>query len=241
VDRSRPESPLPEVSYLEADVTSPEDLARAFAVARDGLDICVANAGVFTEGASFVDSDPDVWAKVINVNLLAVLATLHHAARIMVSQGRGGRLIVTSSTAGLRGEARMPAYSASKAGVIAVVQALAAELAADRITVNAVAPGPIDTPMHRRAASAGSCGGILGQPDAVAAAIAFLASPESGHITGQTLVVDGGELLGVGTIAAAQCDEPARASDSGTHARPCGSSSASSERDDGSAMAPSRI
>lgn len=207
----RPES----ASWLQADVTDPLAMRRAVAVAATPtgrLDICVANAGINAH-EDLLDGSPEGWLRVISVNLVGVMVTFQAAAARMVGQG-AARLLATSSGAGLRGEPGSSAYCASKGGVNALVQALACELAEHKITVNAVAPGEIDTEMHRTAmiqratADGRSAREIrdelvataiparrLGTPDEVAAVLAFLASDDAAYITGEVIRVDGGELL----------------------------------------------
>jgi NAD(P)-dependent dehydrogenase (short-subunit alcohol dehydrogenase family) len=192
-----------------ADVTDPEQMAAAVRAAGE-LDVCVANAGVSLM-EPFLDGTVESWSRVIGINLLGVMVTLQAAARAMP---RGGRLLATASTAGLHGEADTAAYSASKAGVVALMKTLSIELGPD-ITVNAVAPGQIETSMslgdlETVARSAGRPSTELlrehleqrvparrmGTPDEVAAAFAFLAGPEAAFVSGETLRVDGGELAG---------------------------------------------
>jgi len=202
------------VNYLEADVTDPKAVASAAeqAAQGQGLDICVANAGVY-HFHDFLSDDAASWESVIRVNLQGVLITFQAAARQMVAQGRGGRLIATASVAGIRGEMGASAYCASKAGVIAVVQSLAIELAPYGILVNAIAPGETDTHPSQDSRTTWSPPNSLsptlrpflekrffptgrrGEPDDIAAAIAFLASDDARYITGATLVVDGGQIL----------------------------------------------
>jgi 3-oxoacyl-[acyl-carrier protein] reductase len=138
---------------------------------------------------------------VIATNLTAVFATIQAVLKTMVKQ-RSGRIINISSVVGQAGNAGQVNYAASKAGVIGVTKTLALELASRNITVNAVAPGLIDTDMTR-AIAAGAQDvwaekiplGRLGTPDDVAGAVAFLASDEAAYITGQVLAVNGGMYL----------------------------------------------
>jgi NAD(P)-dependent dehydrogenase (short-subunit alcohol dehydrogenase family) len=201
---------------VRADVSDPAAMAHAVerAAARTGrLDICVANAGISLR-ETLLDGTPESWNSVLNVNLIGVMTTFRAAADRMAADGHGGRLLATSSTAGLRGERASCAYSASKGAVNALVQALACELAEFDITVNAVAPGEIDTGMHRtgveqiaaredRAPEAvladllknGIPARRLGTATEVASVFAFLASDVASYITGAVLRVDGGQLL----------------------------------------------
>lgn len=195
------------------DVTDPADMARAV-VAAGELDICVACAGVSLM-EPFVDGSPDRWRDVVTVNLLGVMVTFQAAARAMLAHGRGGRLLAVSSIAGIRGETDTAAYAASKAGLIGLVRALAVELSGHEITVNAVAPGQVDTPMNRRdvdtlARRIGRPAAHLlrehlerrvparrmGQPQEIAALLAFLASDAAAFIDGEVVRMDGGESAG---------------------------------------------
>jgi NAD(P)-dependent dehydrogenase (short-subunit alcohol dehydrogenase family) len=217
LSRSTPEDGLSsKVHVLSCDVSAPGELADAIAqaaAANGGVDICVANAGVGLVEA-YEEVDPEQWSRVVDVNLLGVMRTWQIALRHMGREGRGGRLIANSSAAGVRGEPGTAAYSASKAAISGLVQALAIEYAPRGISVNAVAPGEIDTRMNREgrkgvAAREGRASadllhelisnhiptGRLGQPEEVATVIAFLASEEASFITGQTIVIDGGQLL----------------------------------------------
>jgi NAD(P)-dependent dehydrogenase (short-subunit alcohol dehydrogenase family) len=193
---------------LVADVTDPAEIAAAIASAGE-LDICVANAGVSLM-EPFLQGDPASWRRVLEVNLLGVMLTFQAAALVMP---RGGRLLATASIAGLHGEPSASAYCASKAGVISLVRTLSIELAPLGITVNAVAPGQIETAMNRRdlelvAAREGRSPDELlrehlerrvplrrmGTPEEIAAVFAFLAGPDSGFVTGEVIRADGGEL-----------------------------------------------
>jgi NAD(P)-dependent dehydrogenase (short-subunit alcohol dehydrogenase family) len=211
-DAVPPATPVPE--RLVADVTDPAQVAAAVEVAAgdEGLDICVANAGTsLIEG--FLVGTAERWERVLRVNLLGVMLTLQAAAEQMIESGRRGRLLATSSIAGLHGEPDSGAYCASKAGVVGLVRALAVELAPWGITVNAVAPGQIDTVMNSRdletqARALGRSPASLrsehlerrvparrlGAPEEVAGLFAFLASDAAAFITGEVVRIDGGEL-----------------------------------------------
>jgi NAD(P)-dependent dehydrogenase (short-subunit alcohol dehydrogenase family) len=195
---------------LVGDVASPADMAGAVAAAGE-LDICVANAGISLM-EPLLEGAPERWRAVLEVNLIGVMVTFQAAARAMAEHGRGGRLLAVSSVAGIRGEASTAAYAASKAGVIGLVRALSVELAEHEITVNAVAPGQIDTRMNAR--DLDLLGRRIGRPAAellrehldervparrmglpeeVAALLTFLASDAAGFINGEVVRIDGGE------------------------------------------------
>ena len=168
------------------------------------IDVLVNNAG-YDEWGWFTDTDPTLWDRVLAVNLRGVIAVTHVVLPGM-QQRRRGRLVNTASEAGRVGSSGSAVYSAAKAGVIGFTKALAIENGRYGITANAVAPGPIETPLLMGAPEAlGALGRRivdtmvgatnlrrLGQPEEVAAAIAFLASDDASYVTGQALGVSGG-------------------------------------------------
>ncbi len=164
------------------------------------VDILVNNAGVTRDGLSMRMSLDD-WDTVVNTNLKGAFVFTQAVMRPMIKQ-RSGRIINISSIAGLTGNAGQANYSASKAGLIGLTKTLARELASRGITVNAVAPGLIETDMTtvlseeiRQAILQKVPLGKLGEPDDIAGAVAYLASPEAKYITGQVLTVDGGMVM----------------------------------------------
>ena len=164
------------------------------------VDILVNNAGVTRDGLSMRMSLED-WDTVLNTNLKGAFVFTQALMRPMIKQ-RSGRIINISSIAGLTGNAGQANYSASKAGLIGLTKTLARELASRGITVNAVAPGLIETDMTtvlseeiRQAILQNVPLGKLGEPDDIAGAVAYLASPEAKYITGQVLTVDGGMVM----------------------------------------------
>ena len=168
------------------------------------IDVLVNNAGV-DRFAFFVDTDEDSWNKVLGVNLRGTIACTHAVLPGMCERRRGV-IVNVASEAGRSGVVAGSVYSAAKAGVIGFTKAIARESARFGVRCNAVAPGPIETPLLNGAAAAyGPAGAKLkqmmidatamrriGEPDEVASAIAFLASEESSYITGDTLAVSGG-------------------------------------------------
>jgi len=185
---------------LAVDVSDAEAVAAAFkSVVQDlgGLHILVNNAGI-TRDNLLVRMSPDDWDLVLRVNLKGAFNCTRAAARTMMSQ-RWGRIVNVSSVIGIIGNAGQANYAASKAGLIGLTKSAAKELGGRGITVNAVAPGFIETPMTaalpaaaREAYASKIALGRLGTPDDVANVVAFLVSDDGDYLTGQTVCVDGG-------------------------------------------------
>jgi 3-oxoacyl-[acyl-carrier protein] reductase len=180
-----------------ADVAALRDTATWAEESVGPLDILINNAGIVHE-ALLARQSPDWVDRVIDVNLRGTLALTRQAVRGMMVRG-SGRIISISSIAGLRGFAGTAAYAASKGGIDAMTRALARELGGRNITVNAVAPGYMDTEMTRgmtpgqlRALLRRTPLGRVGTVEDVAGLVAFLASDRASFISGQTIVVDGG-------------------------------------------------
>ncbi len=169
------------------------------------FDIIVNNAGI-DQHAFFTDTTPHDWSNLLSVNLVSVLACTHAALPAMQAAGFGRIINITSEAARL-GSKGGAVYSAAKGGVIAFTRSIARENARYAITANAIAPGPIRTPMLEQAVAKGGEKILramtdatllrrLGEPDEIAAAALFLASDQAGYITGETLGVSGG--MGIG-------------------------------------------
>ncbi len=164
------------------------------------IDILVNNAGITRDGLLMMMKDEDFDA-VINANLKGTFLCMKAVSRLMMRQ-RYGRIVNLSSVVGLRGNAGQVNYAASKAGVVGMTKSLAKELASRGVTVNAVAPGFIETDMTAAMTDAAKAATLvsipmqkLGAPENVARAVAFLASDEAAYITGQVLAVDGGMAM----------------------------------------------
>ncbi|CEL53483.1 3-oxoacyl-[acyl-carrier-protein] reductase FabG OS=Bacillus subtilis (strain 168) GN=fabG PE=3 SV=3 [Rhizoctonia solani AG-1 IB] len=192
---------------IPADVSKETEVIEMVKTVSDafgGLDVMVANAGIRVPGTTLLDMPEDDFDRVMSVNCKGTLYSYRAAARQMIKQGpeRGGRIIGASSTFGLKGQAERTPYCTSKFAIRAITQSAALEWGQYGITVNAYAPGPIDTPL---AASVGQAFvqtmiqqvplKRMGRPEEVAALVSFIASPESSYITGQTLSVDGGQIM----------------------------------------------
>jgi meso-butanediol dehydrogenase/(S,S)-butanediol dehydrogenase/diacetyl reductase len=177
------------------------------------LDVMFNNAG-FNKPEPFLDITEEVWHRIMDVNGLGVLIGTQEAAKQMIAQGGGGKIINTASIAGREGYPSFVPYCASKFAVISIIQGAARALASHGITVNGFAPGVVDTPLWEqldkdlvaigdaeepgqamRDFSAGILLGRPARPDDIAGTALYLASSDSDYMTGQVVMIDGGMVL----------------------------------------------
>ncbi|NNC41665.1 MAG: glucose 1-dehydrogenase [Acidimicrobiia bacterium] len=192
---------------------STRDLIAACVERFGRLDVMFNNAG-FNKPEPFLEITEDVWHRIMNVNGLGVLLGTQEAAKQMISQGDGGKIINTASIASRQGYPSFVPYCASKFAVVSIIQGAARALAEHGITVNGFAPGVVDTPLWEQLDkdlvaigdaeepgqamadfSAGILVGRAAQPDDIAGTALFLASADSDYMTGQVVMIDGGMVL----------------------------------------------
>jgi 3-oxoacyl-[acyl-carrier protein] reductase len=192
-----------EAMTLNLDVTSPESVKEAVAKTladKTRIDVLVNNAGITRDGLAMRMKQAD-WDLVLKINLTGAFLCAQAVLPGMM-KNRWGRIVNIASVVGQAGSAGQANYAASKAGLIGVTKTLAQEMASRNITVNAVAPGYIDTDMTKvlpdevRAKILASVPlGRMGKPEDIAAAVKFLASEDAGYITGQVIAVNGGMYM----------------------------------------------
>lgn len=177
------------------------------------LDVAFNNAG-FNKPEPFLDITEEMWHRIMDVNALGVLIGTQEAAKQMIAQGAGGKIINTASIASRQGYSAFVPYCASKAAVLSIIQGAARALAAHGITVNGFAPGVVDTPLWKqldadlveigeadepgqamRDFSAGILVGRPATPEDISGTALFLASADSDYMTGQVVMIDGGMVL----------------------------------------------
>jgi D-sorbitol dehydrogenase (acceptor) len=205
----------PNAMAVRMDVTDRASIAAGVAAVEEawgGIDILVNNAGIFNM-APIEEITPKDYRRQYDVNVGGTIFAIQAVVPGMRRRGKGGAIINFSSQAGRRGEPNITIYCSTKAAVISVTQSLALELAKDRIRVNAIAPGVIDTPMweivdglfakyekrrkgeKKRLVGLAVPMGYMGRPEDVAGPCVFLASDDAGYVTAQTLNVDGGNWM----------------------------------------------
>lgn len=185
------------------DVSDPASCAALaeMAIAAHGRIDCLVNAAGIAADIPFLDTPPDTFDRILAVNLKGTFLIGQAVARRMRA---GAGIVNIASISGLRGSTGRAAYGASKGGVITLTQVMACELAEQGIRVNAIAPGPVDTPLVAAVHDAtirASYNRLVpmaryGTPDEIAGAALFLCGPDSGYVTGHVLAVDGGFLAG---------------------------------------------
>ncbi|MCL4155019.1 UNVERIFIED_CONTAM: hypothetical protein GTU68_003650 [Idotea baltica] len=201
--------------YLRADLTESGESKEVVSEALSKLgkiDVLFNNAAIF-DMAPLLESDEAMYDRIFSVNVKAMFFLMQKVAAQMLDQGAGGSIINMASQAGRRGESLVSHYCASKAAVISYTQSAALALSEHQVRVNAISPGVIDTPMwetvdglfakyeglakgeKKRMVGEAVPLGRMGSPQDIAGAVAFLASAQSSYITGQTINVDGGNVL----------------------------------------------
>jgi 3-oxoacyl-[acyl-carrier protein] reductase len=189
---------------VATDVTeraSVDALAAATLAAYGRIDILAANAGIYPS-TELAEIDDETWDRVMGINAKGALHAIQACTPAMLARGYG-RIVLTSSITGpITGQTGFAHYGASKAAMLGLMRSAAVELATSGITVNAIMPGNIETPgleetgdEHRRLMLSSIPMGRFGTAEDVGWAVRFLASPEAGYITGQTVIVDGGQVL----------------------------------------------
>jgi len=193
-----------EAIFVEVNVSKAADVERMVKETLDiygRIDILYNNAGVSGRYAFTADTTEEEWDLILNINLKGVFLGSKYTIPVMLEQG-GGVIITTASTAALSGSPSLPAYSASKAGVVQLTKTMAMEYGKGNIRVNCICPGAIHTPMLEASPIPLTAGrafplGRIGEPEDIAQAALYLASDDSSFITGQILVVDGGFTAGI--------------------------------------------
>lgn len=192
-----------DVSAARCDQTSPKDVAALFDVQlAEGVDIVFANAG-WGRTDPFLDISFDTWRQTYDINVHGTFLVCQAAARKMVAQGRGGSIVITSSSGATETAALFAAYCSAKAALNMLAGVMALELGAHDIRVNSIMPGVTKTAMTeglletraRDGLEFGSPLGRLGAPDDIASVATFLASDDAAFINGQSIMVDGGGSL----------------------------------------------
>ncbi|CAM5223142.1 NAD(P)-dependent dehydrogenase (Short-subunit alcohol dehydrogenase family) OS=Ureibacillus acetophenoni OX=614649 GN=SAMN05877842_11397 PE=3 SV=1 [Ureibacillus acetophenoni] len=190
--------------FIKADVSKHEEVKNYVdqTVERFGkIDYFFNNAGISGSGAYFLDSSIDEINQIVGINLLGALYGVRYVAEVMLKNG-GGSIVNTASSAGVIGQDSVVTYSATKHGIVGITKSMVAEYGKDGLRVNAIAPGPTETPMVKAfyeanpEMKANATSGIpqkrLGTPEEVAELVTFLLSSKAEYINGETIRIDGG-------------------------------------------------
>ena len=194
-------APPGHLATVRADVSDPAAVVRIVEGARaafDGADVLVNNAGIGGVGKTLLELSLDEWHRMLDVDLTSVFLCCRAVVPLMLEAGRGS-IVNLSSITGVEGTAGSVPYAAAKAGVIGLTRSLAREMASQRVNVNAIAPGLIDTAMSRARGQELSRQGVLwpriGRPEDIAALAVYLASDEAEFVTGQVIGINGGARM----------------------------------------------
>lgn len=207
------------IRFARTDVAEERDVEAMMQRTLDAfgrLDCVFNNAGIGGAFGPITETRVEEWDYTLAVLLRGVFLGMKHGARILMAQGQGGSIISTSSVAGFAAGGGAHCYSAAKAAIINLTRSVAVELAPHRIRVNTVAPGPLMTELFHRGDPAAAERAILdrqpwpeaGQARDVAGVVVFLASPDAGFVTGETIVVDGGMLARGPAVFGSGSDSP---------------------------------
>jgi NAD(P)-dependent dehydrogenase (short-subunit alcohol dehydrogenase family) len=192
--------------FVHVDVSDPESVAAMYDVTAErygGIDVLYNNAGIMpADDASILDTEPDTWERVHQVNTRGVFLCCKHGIPRLLSRGGGSVINVASFVALLGAATSQIAYTASKGAVLSMSRELAVEFARRNVRVNAICPGPVETPLLMRLFESDPAAyerrrvhiplGRLAQPREIAQGALFLASDDASYVTGSTFVVDGG-------------------------------------------------
>lgn len=190
--------------FIKADVSKSEEVKNYVDKTLEyfgSIDYFFNNAGISGSGKNFLETDIKEIEQIVGINLLGALYGLRYVAEAMLKNG-GGSIVNTASSAGVIGQASVVTYSATKHGIVGMTKSLVAEYAKDGLRVNAIAPGPTETPMVKTffednpdmkvSAEAGIPQKRLGTPEEVAELVAFLLTSKAQYINGETIRIDGG-------------------------------------------------
>lgn len=194
----------PDAIFVQADVSKAEEVKKYVdeTVEKFGtIDYFFNNAGISGSGKYYLDTDIEEIEKIININLMGSMYGIRYVADVMIKNG-GGAIVNTASSAGVIGQTTVVTYSATKHALVGITKSMAAEYAKDGLRINAVAPGPTETPMvasyfeanpeMKKSAEAGIPQQRLGTPEEVAELVNFLLTSKAQYINGEVVRIDGG-------------------------------------------------